>query len=249
MIGRNPVIGLAVLCALAISAFASASASAEQRAYTCTTSAPAGSKNFSDEHCVVPTEPGKGTRGHVLIGSEPTLVTVTNGKTASSTTAATSKVLRGTLAGVKTKITCTTVTGTGTITNAAASVSGTGKITFSGCTVEEPAGKGCVITGGKIESSAKITTVGQATTKIKIEPSEAGSSFASVPIEGCAGEVPPKGSYPTTGSFTVTAEGATTSVTLAGSEAEGKLKFGGNKTGIEGKVTLRMVEGEPIVFT
>jgi hypothetical protein len=55
MIGRKSAVGIAVLCALAISAFASASASAAAgRAFTCTTSAPVGAKEFNDEHCVVP---------------------------------------------------------------------------------------------------------------------------------------------------------------------------------------------------
>jgi len=35
MIGRKSVIGIAVLCALALSAFAAAGANAEQRAFTC----------------------------------------------------------------------------------------------------------------------------------------------------------------------------------------------------------------------
>jgi hypothetical protein len=250
MTKRKAVIGLAVLCALALSAFASASASAAAgRAFTCTTTAPTEIKNFSDEHCIVPTAAGKGTRGHVLVpvGTE-TKISATNAKTASSTTAAFPMTLRITIAGVKTHITCKKVSGTGTLTNAATSVSGSGTLNYTECEVVEPMGKGCVV--GSITAAVKATTVGQTeNNKLKFEPSVAGGNLATIHISGCANEVPPAANYPLTGSFVATTEGATTSTTLAGTEAENKLKVGGNKAGLEGKITISMEGGEPLVLT
>lgn len=49
--------------------------------------------------------------------------------------------LKGALAGVVTEIQCTTVEGTGSLTNAASSATGTGTLKFSGCTVTKPEGK------------------------------------------------------------------------------------------------------------
>jgi hypothetical protein len=253
MTGRKSVIGLAVLCALALSAFASASASAAAgRAYTCTTTA--SSKNFSDEHCIVPTEPEKGTRGHVLIAEgTKTDIIATNAKTASSTTAAAPATLKGTLAGVKTDVSCTTVENDPEVTsyllNGATSVSGRGRLVYSGCTVKEPVGKGCVVKNGKITTEElEATTAGQ-TANNKLEFKSVGANFAIIPIEGCANEAPPKANYPVTGSLVATTEGATTRTTIAAVETENKLKFGGNKAGIEGTITISMEGGQPIVLT
>jgi hypothetical protein len=76
-----------------------------------------------------------------------------------------------------------------------------------------------------------------------------GDNLALVSIEGCASGVPPKGDYPVAGSAVAITEGATVSTTLAGVEAEGKLKFGGNKAGLDGKITSRSIGGTPVVLT
>jgi hypothetical protein len=234
MIGRKSVIGIAVLCALVLSAFAAASASAEQRAYACSESFTP--REYSDAHCV--NKVSEGAKFGVKEEPTGTAVTIsaTNAKTASSTEKASPATLRGTLAGVKTEITCTTVTGTGTLTNAAASTSGSGTLNYTGCTVVEPAGKGCQV--GNVTATVKATTVGQAANRLKFEPSVTGGNFATVGISGCANEAPPAASYPVTGSLVATTEGATTSTTLTEVETENKLKFGGNKAGLEGKITI-----------
>jgi hypothetical protein len=79
-------------------------------------------------------------------------LTETDAKTASSTTAASPTTLRGTLAGVKTEITCTAVGGIGPLTNSAAWTTASATLAYTGCTVVEPAGKGCQVTGGEIET-------------------------------------------------------------------------------------------------
>src|SRR5882757_8683545 len=84
MIGRRSVIGLAVLCALVVGAFAAAGASAEQRAYTCTPEAGVKDYATADQHCVTNIGSGGG-RGHTLISTAGTKITGTNEKTASGT--------------------------------------------------------------------------------------------------------------------------------------------------------------------
>jgi hypothetical protein len=236
MIGRRSVIGIVMALALAFAAFASASASGAQRAEACVSG---GGTAFTDAHCKVS---GAGTFGlkNITNGVE-TAITGTNAKTASETSAASAAVLAGNLAGVATELTCTTVSGSGSLTNAEASVSGTGKITYSGCTVVKPAGKECKVNKGTVNTEElAATTVGQAENKLKFE--QIGTKFANVIIEGCTvGSL--NNTFPVTGSLVADTSGATTSSTEAGITAQGTLKFGGNKAGLEGAITISNSEG------
>ncbi|HET7444456.1 MAG TPA: hypothetical protein VFJ57_07340 [Solirubrobacterales bacterium] len=243
MIGRKSVIGIAVLCALAPSAFAAASASAEQRAVTC---APEGS-GFSDAHCTTAGSPG--TFSHVNIpNGEATAITGGNEKTASNTTAASVAKLKGALSGVETEVQCTTVGGSGELTNTATSVSGSGTIEYTGCTVTKPAGKGCVVKGGAVTTEKlAATTVGQAANNVKFTPAGE-TNFAVIPIEGCS-IAALNNNFPVTGSLVATATGATLSTTHAGVTTQNTLKFGGVKAGLEGAITISKAGGNPITLT
>src|ERR1700760_2409960 len=141
---RTSVIGIAVLFALALSAFASAGASAADRAYKCETAA-AGTATFKDAHCKTAETGAAAGFKHTLITAANTAATGTNAKTISETTAAAMVTLKGHLAGVELGITCTTLSATGTLTNGATSVSGTGKLTCTGNSVVLPANKGCKV--------------------------------------------------------------------------------------------------------
>src|ERR1700742_3582844 len=183
---RNPrSIALSILCALAVCAFAAGNASAAQRAFTCSSTAP--TKTFSDAHCIT----GGGSNfGHAEIANgTATSITMTNAKTASATTVAESWTLEAMPNGIAVAIVCTTMTGTGSLTNAAASVTGTGVLHLTGCTVESPPGHGCTISGGTVISQElKGTTVGQAAGKLKVEPS-VGTLLANITIDNC--DIPP----------------------------------------------------------
>ena len=169
-------------------------------------------------------------------------------KTASETTAASVAKLKGALSGVVTEVQCTTVGGSGELTNSAASVSGTGTIEYTGCTVTLPAGKGCKVTGGAVTTkNLAATTSGQGKNEVKFTPNE-GTEFASIPIEGCSNEAL-NNTFPVTGSLVATATGATLSTTHAGVTAQNTLKFGGVKAGLEGTITISMKEGNPITLT
>jgi hypothetical protein len=240
---RKSVIGIAVLFALVVSAFAASSASAEDRAYNCE-QVLSGTHGFAenDGHCVTPSVgTGKGFI-HVLTSGTTTIVG-TNAKTASSTTAAAKSILRGTLSGLETELECTTVGGSGSLTNAATSVSGTGTIEYSGCVVLKPAGRGCKVTNGKVTTnSLSATTVGQTGTNLKFAPAS-GTEFAGVSLESCLNNKPPTAVYPVSGSLVASTSGATTTTTEAGITAQGTLTFGGNPSGLEGALTISMSGG------
>lgn len=59
---------------------------------------------------------------------------------------------------------------------------GTGEINFSGCSVTKPAGKGCVVSGGAVNTKKLFSTSKGLTNQVKIEPN-AGTEFASIKIE------------------------------------------------------------------
>jgi hypothetical protein len=91
-------IGLALLCALAISAIATASVSANT-AHACEKIGPGAA--FDDAHCIVG-NPGKGEYSHVQILA-PIIVTATNANTMEETKAARVSRLKGSAAALKPK--------------------------------------------------------------------------------------------------------------------------------------------------
>jgi hypothetical protein len=117
MTGRRAVIGLSLLSALFVCAFAAQSASAlvttksnNTTAFTCVEKDGTTNKDFKDEHCdeAVPSPTGK-FEHKVIPLNTTTEIGGTNEKTANGTTTSTPAVLKGTLAGLKVTITCTTV--------------------------------------------------------------------------------------------------------------------------------------------
>jgi hypothetical protein len=248
MIGRRSVISIAVLCALVVSAFAAATANAEQKAFLCSTT-PA-TKEFKDEHCLTKGTGAENVRAHEAVAEKEKIeITGTNAKTESSTTAASVAKLAGTISGIETEVQCTTVGGSGELTNAAASVTGNGTIEYTGCTVTKPAGRGCVVTGGAVTTKKlAATTVGQTAGNLKFSPFE-GTQFAVIPIASCLENSPPANSYPVTGSLIGTVTGATTSTTVEGVKTQGTLKFGGQVAGLGGAITISKKSSFPVVLT
>jgi hypothetical protein len=247
MIRRKSVIGIALLCALALSAFATSSASAAAgRAFECVS----GKGTLRGEHCLT-TGTASATFGHVEIkNGTATEITATNAKSASETTASSPATLSGTIAGVKTAIVCTGVSGSGTLTNASTGVSGSGVIKYSGCTVSEPAGKGCEVVGGTIETSTlSATTVGRTNNNELEFKAPTGGNFATINIKGCANEAPPAAAYPVTGSLIATTIGATTETVEATITAQKTLKFGGQVAGLNGAITISKKGSNPLALT
>lgn len=244
---RKGILGIAVVCALALSAYVAANASAADQAWGCGPgkSTESTALDWQDAHCTVRSTNEENEKFHTgwIEKGKPTPVSTTNAETASETKAAAPSKLQATIAGVATEVQCTGVGGSGSLTNAEESVSGTGTIEYSGCTVTKPAGKGCVVTGGKITTKElSLTTVGQSEGNLQLSPAS-GTEIASVPIEKCSLEGL-NNKFPVTGSVTATAVGAVFGTTHAGVTAQNTLKLGGNKAGIEGSLTLNEKEGE-----
>lgn len=245
MIGYKSLLAVCMLCALVLSAFGAANAAAEPRAYLCYEGA--STKDFSDAHCLnKATPPSK--FGHGFIGEPSASVGVTNGDTASGTTASTPATLRSTIAGVEVEVRCTTAGGMGLLTNEETYVKASGTIEYTSCTVAKPAGKGCAVKGGAITTNElALSNLGQGAGSIKLSP-VSGTEFASVVIEKCSVE-PLNGTFPVAGSLIATMTGATVTTSEAGLTAQGTLKLGGSKAGLESALTVKKATELAITLT
>jgi hypothetical protein len=241
MIGRRFAIGIAVACALLVSAFAASGASAA----AWVTCRPTGFQ-FGDAHCV---NAGTGFQHVPIPTGEITLATFTNVSTAVATTAASPWKLRGKISGMEIAAECTEVSGSGSIENTTESVADAA-VTFeyAGCTVTKPAGKGCVVSGGKFASEAiSVTTEGQEAGTLEISP-KSGTILAEIKIESCSA-TGLNNTYPISGRIRVAPAGATWGTTHEQLTASNTLKFAGSNAGIESAVTMRMAGGNPISLT
>jgi hypothetical protein len=244
MNGRKSVVALSVLCALALSAFAASSASANQ-AFECTSAA--GTFDKFGEHCLAPVGEQKANSRHVAVPAGSNLINGSNAKTATETTAAAVSTLAGSLSGVATELSCTGLSGKGTMENNEAEgyVSGGGTITYSGCSVVKPEKKECIVKNGSVTTEKLAgTTKAQAANKLKFTPAE-GETFAKITIEKCT-VASLNNTFPVTGSLIADVSGATSTSTEAGITTQNTLKFGGNKAGLGGALTINRVVKEKV---
>lgn len=256
MIGRRSVIGIAVLCALALSAIVASSASASNAtAWTCAKAA--GGVGFNAAHCTTADVVSSGaTYKHVEIPpNTATEVSATNERTAEKTTLHSPAILEGTISGVITAIKCTKVAGMGTLTNKEepvgemiAHVKGT--LTYTECEVTKPVGKECLVKEGKITTN-ELTGKTLSSTEAVIEPVTA-PNFTGITIEHCT-TVGLNNTFQVTGSLKASLSGATITSTHAAVTTQNTLKFGGQKAGLQGALTLGMktpvADGEAISIT
>ena len=242
---RKTAVGIAVLFALALSAFSVASASAANlTAVTCVTD-PNGT--FIGDHCL---KSGSGNKAkHVEFNQDETTTGIaTNANTASETTAARSSILTGTLTGVPTEITCTEVASEEGMFENRKNAKGEmyahaeGKLHYKGCVVNKPAGKGCKVAGETVLTNqlTGTTDIAQeaepALHTAEIKPKE-GNIFTEIKIEKCTTEAL-NNTYPVTGTVKARLSGATVQGTGAEVTAQNTLKFGGQKAGLDGAITL-----------
>jgi hypothetical protein len=279
MTRRKAVVGLAVLCALCLSAFAASSASAGTTAAECSSSAPV--KDFEDAHCDRAVSSG-GSFGHIAFtNGTPVSVTAVNDLTGTSSPFK----LSGKLAGNITHIQCTTVSGTGTVENKLVGTEmraefGASTTSFSNCSVlDPPAFVPCTVavaTTHATETGAmnlkKGTAVKNVTETENIEPVEEsatgtemglkftqeGSKFTSITLTGASCPAAVRGiEFPVEGSAIATG-GRGSASTVSSSGATGIftqastikfLKFAGNPAGLEGTLTFRKSGGNPLTIT
>jgi hypothetical protein len=272
---RRAVVGLSVLCALVFSAFAVSSASAATTAGECT-SATGNTKDFKDAHCDESVTAGTGAFGHILFAAGTTTnVTATNDTTGTTDPF----VLEGKVAGVVIKISCASVSATGTVTNNAGGTVSFGNATtsFTNCTQKAPvACEGKAVTvktttsvqtdpmNLKLSSTEKEGPTGE---KLKFHEenaagTEMGLKFSPLPEKpfteitvSCptATTAPVKGfTYATprrAGGSLQSTSGSGATVEFTKSSSIAGLTFAGGPATLEGVLTFRKTGGNPLVLT
>lgn len=233
MIGRRSVVALAVLCALVLSAVSVASASATE-AVECSSSASKIDKFGA--HCLAVPAGKTANFGHLGLSAGSHEFTATNANTASETTAGAVSLLAGVISGVAVEIQCTGVSGTGSLENAGSQTKGTGVLTYAGCTILKPAGRGCVVHGGSITTNS-LAAESEGASSLKFKPAS-GETFVSITWEKCTVSAL-NNTYPVTGTMKATVTGATTTSTEAGVTEQNTLKFGGSKAALAGALTIK----------
>jgi hypothetical protein len=250
MNGRRAVIGLSLLCALAFTAFAAPSAQAGTTAFTCVKGG--GAQEFTEAHCAANGHNDGNKYGHVGFAGTTNWVS-TNKKTANTTVDHTTAILKGTLAGAASELSCTKVDGKGTLTNEEVGgkmqVSGTATVSYRECTVTKPT-KGCVVAEPVVAEANVLSVEAGATMGLEFKGKKAGGVFAEIKYENkgaekCAllnGGKP----FPVTGSTVATDKGATSEFTAAHS----KLVLGGNAASYTGMETVTSeANGTPLTLT
>ncbi|HUB99003.1 MAG TPA: hypothetical protein VMS11_04175 [Solirubrobacterales bacterium] len=254
MIGRRAVVGVCMLCALLVSAFAAQSASAVTKgttAFTCAKVAQPGvktTKGFSDEHCTKPTENNekeleKVKFEHVEIAQDVTThAKLTNEKTANETTEAEPGLLKATVATIPIELKATGVASTsgGWLENKKVEVEkekfehysfGEGQINFTGVTVVTP--KNCKVVSalgeGVVETTQLVATTKGQGDFLKFEP-KAGPATAFAEFEIVKGpgaeECAAAQKVKIVGSVKGVPNGATTTFTHEEVTTQGTLRFG-----------------------
>jgi hypothetical protein len=235
--------GVLLVCAGVTQSAAGAWTAAKHlTAFTCVKGA--GKLDFADAHCDQAVTAGTGEYGHVAIPVGKT--------TEAETTNSTPAVLKATILGAVTKITCEKVHGTGTFQNEEPSAGvhsgkAVGSSKFSECVVNEPAG--CAIAQPITTESTTGTPVEEgALMGGEIRPTS-GTKFTNIKITGCA----IAGTYPISGSaVAVGGAGATTkntgstAVYLAENE---NLTLGPEKASVTVTTAVQTVGGIPLAGT
>jgi len=168
--------------------------------------------------------------------------------------------LKGTILTSEAELTATGVSCTGTLKNETvageAMAVGSGTLTFSGITVNKPAG--CLLKG-EANGSASLTTealniavdmhseAGTETSIPVVTFKPSGTNFAKIKLTGCAAE----GNYPVTGTALGEASNATGTAAKnqpltfnATTNAAGSLTLAGNPATITGKANNELTTGE-----
>jgi hypothetical protein len=253
MTGRRAILGLSLLCALALSAFAAQSASAGTTAFTCAKGQ--GGAGFSDEHCNKKVETGAGFEHVAIAVDKETKYEATNEKTKNETKESTPATFKFTFAGVEVHIICTGLTATGAMENKTVLKNmyvffNVSTFSITGCKVEKPIN--CTVKEPISLIAAEGTTNGVEEEKgeepaIEFKPGESGFGeivFAGekCALKGLGGKVG--------GTMVGTAKGATVEFTAA----HNNMTVAGKPATFTGVVTPRMHkeaggQQAPISFT
>lgn len=252
------LIGLTLFCMVVTFAATAHTATATPAKNTTLFTCVSGAKGFSDAHCDTPNLEGK--FGHVAMPLGKTTLSVTNAKTANSTTEAAPAIIKGTVFGVKNEITCKTTTGEGSGTNEEPQSKvhkyGITLTThWTSCTVNKPSGLGC-----KVKEPIEFKLNGEGVEELgagknemglELKPAE-GETFAEYTLESCF----VAGTYKITGTAIAVGTPAPTekhwgaTAVLTNAKTKETLKLAGNPAELSAVKTLSMSGGgSPISVT
>jgi hypothetical protein len=250
MIGRRAVTGLALLCALLVSAFAASSAMAESGGTTAFTCVPTETgAGFSKEHCAKADAVSTGAKfKHVEITPETwTAFDATNEKTAEETKASTPAILKSTIGGLKAVFTAKKVTVTGEMENFSDPTTKAMDIKQRKVILHftEVVLSGALATaeGCKVENETVITNELESTSlnnTMEAEYSGPGKVFALIHLTGCKTKALNENPVEVTGTSKAIGDGATIETTEASTSG---LKAAGQVATFTSKVTPRMITG------
>jgi hypothetical protein len=246
---------LALLSALVVSAIAAPSAFAvtakNTTAFTCVKVAKAKTGDFEDAHCDVTSKEKTGEFTHELIlPNVTTNVVLTNEKTKNATTESTPAILKTTIFGVQTEITCKKANGEGTFTNEETEPKvhtgkGSGSTKMTECTVAKPSK--CTV-----KEPIEIKLVGVPVEKLGAKENEmggelkpaVGETIVEVVLQGaeCAVKATYKvnGTVIATGTPSPTEKHSGSTAIYTNAMTKETLKFGGNPAEFSLATTVRM---------
>lgn len=242
---RKAVIGLSILCALALGAFVASGASAAE-VFTCAKNG--GKKDFGagDVHC---------SKGHVTEGTGEYGHVAFTGRTNTTIVNEGNFKLKSKKAGSEITFQATTIEGNGKIENLKGSASGVGFLIFKnvtvtapGCEVESiPVTFGEVATKEIIHSKELATSAAGLTNEIGFL-AVTGTTLAEFTVKNCTTKAL-NGTYALTGAFRGVTSGSTISFTHLNSTAEATLFLSGEHAGVEGSLTMKGENGNGLALT
>jgi hypothetical protein len=164
--------------------------------------------------------------------------------------------VEGTLSGVKTRVSCSGSTTTGSVENPAGGGDGTASVAFAftGCTVPVPVGKSCTIEGGGFTTNI-LTGVAQNAepfAPIKLTGVGANQTITTVPIRGCTVSAL-NNNFPVTGSLLASPYLSFSipglwEVNKTQTESSKLLQFGGNYASAFGTLGAETTGGEAVTW-
>jgi hypothetical protein len=158
----------------------------------------------------------------------------------------------GTAAGIKTTISCSGGTTTGSVENPSGGGNGTASVGLglTGCSVIKPEGKSCVVKGGSISTQTLTGSLSAAEVFAPMKLTKSGE-WAQVTIEGCTTVEGLNNTFPLSGSLFVSPYLSPTGAwAIQKSQNEGALlKFAGQKAVPSGEVGAESRSGQAVTWT
>jgi hypothetical protein len=186
-------------------------------------------------------------RGGGMRGGEGPRTLISAGSPMSIKGSGDSFTIQGILSGVGTKISCSGGSTTGSVENPVGGKSGTVAVTygFTGCSVIEPAGRGCIVEGGAISLEPLTGLLTEPWASLRLSSPPPNESLSVISVSGCKENSPPTNKYPFKGPLKLT-QSALGTWLIPRVQNENTLRFGGQVATAYGSVAAESSAGEVI---